>query len=519
MVDAGWGSLDRGAQRYLTSARVRASQCLRWGWIPLLLTTLLRAVWLGQFPVNPLGPIDAEGFHLLARNLLDGRGFAIGWEAPFCPTAIRTPLYPLFIAAIYASLGRLPEVVVLCQILLETFTTALVISLAGQLFREGGHKVRCSSLWPLLPGMLYALNGTTQRFTGYLLSEALLLPLLMAALLLTVSLFRQPRWTRAGAAGLLWGLVLLTKPNLQYLVLAVTLLVIMRLLTFRGRILLRVPRMAMGLAFCGLLIAALAPWLLRNYRRFDRWLLSTAFEENLARVSVVAVRAELLGIEAEPWTPTWEHVYSEFVISVDPAAAIILQQHPGASCTELDHYRREVAVAARRSVADNAGLYLSLHLQAVGRSLLDPGHRFWYRVWTGRDWVQTGVLSAIGARLHWALQRGAWGDALSVFWQERVSRIPHDAGLLWWGLWAGRLAVWWLAVRGIVRLRSLGPVALLLLGTVAYHLILPGPIAYDRFYAPVVPVVTVLVACGAHGYNSRQRLPAHRLGGWGGHDD
>jgi len=38
---------------------------------------------------------------------------------------------------------------------------------------------------------------------------------------------------------------------------------------------------------------------------------------------------------------------------------------------------------------------------------------------------------------------------------------------------------------------------LLLAGTVGYHILLPGPIAHDRFYVPVVPVVVALIACGA----------------------
>jgi hypothetical protein len=496
----------------LISERARAGQLLRWGWIPLLLTTFLRAAWLWRFPANPLDPVDAEGFHLLARNLLDGHGFAIGWDAPFCPTAIRTPLYPLFVAAVYVMLGRAPYVVVLCQILLETLTTGLTVALARSTVRRPG-------AWALLPGVLYALNGTTQRFTGYLLSESLLLPLLATAVHLTVLLLRRPRRTRAAAAGLLWGLVLLTKPNLQYLVLAVLGLVMTRLLVFHRETYSRVQGQATSAILCGVLLAVVAPWVIRNQLRFDRWLLSTAFEENLARVSVVAVQAELAGIEAEPWTPTWEHVYQQFVMGVDPAAAAILVPRPDTSCTLLDDYHRQVAHAARDSVAENAVLYTRIHLRGVARSLLDPGHRLWYRVWTGRDWAETGVLPLLGPRLRWALERGAWGDALSAFRQERVARIPLGAGLLWWALWAGRVAVGWAALRGVVRLRSRGFVMLLFLGVVVYHLVLPGPIAHDRFYAPVVPLVTVLVAWGAGGYNRSLGLPTHSLGGWGGHDD
>jgi 4-amino-4-deoxy-L-arabinose transferase-like glycosyltransferase len=174
----------------------------------LLLALLVRAAWLMRFPTHPIAPVDAEGFHLLAVNVLAGRGFAIGWEAPFCPTAVRTPLYPLFVAGLYAIVGQDPVRVLPVQLLLEVLTTALVMRLGRDL---GGKRV---GLWA---GVLYACNGTTQRYTGYLLSETLLLPLLTAALWMTTRYLRHPSVKKAACTGLLWGLALLTKPNVQFL--------------------------------------------------------------------------------------------------------------------------------------------------------------------------------------------------------------------------------------------------------------------------------------------------------------
>ncbi len=153
-----------------------------WTYLLLLLTMGVRVLWLWYLPADPIGPVDAEGFHLIARNVMAGDGFAIGWEPPFCRTAVRTPLYPLFLMASYVVLGTDPARVVLFQVLLEVLTTALVIRLGHEL---GGSRAG------MLAGLLYALNGTTQRYTGYLLSEALLLPLLAAAVWLTVRALRQ----------------------------------------------------------------------------------------------------------------------------------------------------------------------------------------------------------------------------------------------------------------------------------------------------------------------------------------
>ena len=57
------------------------------------------------------------------------------------------------------------------------------------------------------------------------------------------------------------------------------------------------------------------------------------------------------------------------------------------------------------------------------------------------------------------------------------------------------------------------------IGTVAYHILLPGPIAHDRFYVPVVPVVVALIACGGYNMGNEQVLPLHGIRGRGGHHD
>ncbi|MGC9521555.1 MAG: glycosyltransferase family 39 protein [Anaerolineae bacterium] len=459
---------------------------LLWLSLSLLLTALVRTGWLALFPTDPLGPVDAEGFHLLAVNVLKGRGFAIGWEAPFCPTAVRTPLYPLFLMGIYALLGRLPQAVVLVQVLLEVLTAAWVMGLARQI--AGPHPFRSM----ITAGLLYACNGTTQRYTGYLLSEALLLPLITAALCITVRFLKRPLRRRALGSGVLWGLTLLTKPNVQYLVVAIGGLMLLwgwrdERADTRAR-----PSLKRGMVFWGALAICVLPWIVRNRVVLGRWMFSTAFEENVARVSVVATLAEQAGVDAEPWSETWEYLYRRFSATHGlPKTSL--------SCEMLDERRRQVAQAAKRFVLQHLGLYLRVHLRGVVKSLLDPGHRLWYHVITQRDWSATGVVPDIWDRMAWSLTRGAVGDALRAFWTERAAHIPFTAAMIWWSLVIGRTAVWFLAMRGIGGLRSSPICGLLMLGVVAYHLLLPGPIAYDRFYAPAVPVVSVLVADGLQG--------------------
>ncbi|MBN1873847.1 MAG: glycosyltransferase family 39 protein [Anaerolineae bacterium] len=502
------------------------------------MTLLTRALWIAYYPAYPIEPVDAEGFHLLAQNLLGGNGFAIAWEAPFCPTAIRTPLYPLFVAGGYSLLGVDPTRIILLHLLLETLTTALVIRLGTDL---GGRRIG------ILAGLFYTLNGTTQRYTGYLLSETLLLPILITALWLTVRTLKTSllaKWDRftgsrqsaglghsayASLAGFFWGLSLLVKPNMQFLALAVGILVTnyelrvtnceLRIANCELRIARRVSRL---LPFWLALFFTLFPWLLRNRMLLDRWMLSTAFEENLARVSAVATLAEVEGISADPWTETWEYLYGQIVSQ----AAARYGWQPGQEsreveeqekvwlprlaispfCEEARERQTQVATVARDVVVQHPREFVSSHLWGVSLSMLNLGHQFWYRVLTGQDWAATHTVDNIVVRIAWSLKRNAWGDALQALWQERIAHIPRQAALLWWGLLAARFAVWGLSLRGVWRVlksrfltnprRLQTRLALLLTSTVAYILLLPGPIAYDRFYLPAIPVVVILLALG-----------------------
>jgi len=510
---------------------MQRSRALAWAWLPLLLTVLVRVAWLSAFPTEPTAPVDAEGFHLLAVNMLDGKGFAIGWDPPFCPTAVRTPLYPWFVAGVYSLLGRDPQHMVMVQILLEVLATAGAMALTRELATVVGAgtgrrstrvtHVRCAML---LAGVLYAVNGTTQRFTGYLLSEALLLPLLPPALILTLRLLRRPPqrplWRpavgRVAAAGAIWGVILLVKPNGQYLVLAVGVLVTVRLCV-AGR-----PRQGRGLgvavAFWIALMLMMLPWLVRNRLLLGRWTLSTAFDVNVARVSAVATQAALQSIDVEPWSETWEYLYRTLELQAVPQLAGVPAKEL-APCALQMVWQHRIRDEALTLVATNAGTYLRVHLGGVLRSLLDPGHRLWYRIVTGEDWASTGVVPDIWQRMAWSLKQWAVGDALEAIWLERVWRIPPLAGALWWGLAAGRVTVGRLALRALCRLRRDKWAVLLLAGTVAYHILLPGPIAHDRFYVPVVPVVVALIACGGYNMRSEQALPLHDTTGWGGHHD
>jgi hypothetical protein len=243
----------------------------------------------------------------------------------------------------------------------------------------------------------------------------------------------------------------------------------------------------------GLFAAVLLPWVLRNQRRFDRWMLSTAFEENLARVSAVATLAEIQDVRAEPWSETWEHLYAGFAERVTGLAPAEAQSLP---CKAQVAWHHRLARAARSLVRRHLGSYVRVHLRGVVDHLLDPGHRIWYPIVMGRPWDETGGVPNVWIRLRWSLARGAVGDAMRAFVSERVLAIPPTAALIWWGLFGIRIGFAALGLRGLWLLRVDGWVGLLLAGAIGYLLLLPGPIAHDRFLMPALSGILPLAALG-----------------------
>ncbi len=437
----------------------------------------MRACWLTLIPPQPLEAIDARGYDLLARNLLTGVGLSLRALPPFCPTLLRTPGYPLFLAATEWLWGGVRGAV-LAQMMVESLTTALVVRLGQEL---GGRRVG------RIAGLLYALNGTTWRYTGDLYAEILLAPAITLALLMTVQGWCRPckAWTAVWIGGA-WGLTLLIKPNGLYLVLFVTVGLGIR------------ARYRDGLRVWVLSLLALSlllfPWLLRNRLRVGAWRLSSAFQVNLARVSAVATLAEVRGFRVEPWTPTWEALYDEMVRQTAAREGWSIAAVDVGDCRQRRARVEAMATTARLLLAAHPKAALTAHLRGVLRALLDPGHRFWYPLLMGRSWATTGVVPEIWPRIMWSLERGAVGDALLAFWRERVLRPPLEAKCLWWGLALIRAGLWWWGLRGLWKLRSCG--GLWLAVTTVYFIVLPGPIAYARFYIPAIPAVVTLVAAG-----------------------
>ena len=424
--------------------------------------------------------MDARGYHQLALNLMQGHGFSLRTEPPYEPDSVRVPVYPLLIAGLYSLLGPQPRWVVLAQGLLDGATALLLFAIMRRLADDRAG---------LIATLIYGLCPVQIRFCSELLTEIPLAFLLTALLWLFIpALQDKPSRLRAVGAGLLTGLAMLTKPNVQLLP-----LILIGALALRWR---RTCVQAAALLLAGTAVVV-GPWILRNRLAFGHWMLSSAYQVNLARVSAVATLASAWGEDVAPWTPRWEEIYLGIVQQAAERYGWDARGPFELSAREELERQQEVATVAGEIILRYPGHFLRSHLWGVLRSLLPQEHRLWYELLTGQDWEALPIArGAVPQALRLTVQ-GHPAEAVRLLWQERVVRMPPLA--LAFGL-AGTLvacASVLLAFRGAYRLRAQPAVLLTLASMWAYLAFLPGPIAYIRFRVPVMPIAVLMVVLGA----------------------
>jgi 4-amino-4-deoxy-L-arabinose transferase-like glycosyltransferase len=453
----------------------------------LLVTLLLLALLLrmGYLSVAPRGVqfthVDARGYHWLAINLLERGVFSMNTEPPYRPDNIRTPLYPLFVALWYAIAGPDLELVMWAQALVDVLTVAMLYRLAR---RVAGERVA----W--LAALLYALNPSSWRFCNELLTEILFGLLLTSATWLFTRYLLSGRSRDAWGSGVLLGLAILCKPNVQFLPL-VLLLILVRGVRTRRR------GWWQGVAIILLTtLALLAPWVIRNRIVFGEWFYTRTFEDNLAHVSAVSTLAEVQGERVAPWTERWERLYEQIVVRTARRYDWERLDASQLSPRERDARLLQTVSVAEEIIRDHPVDFFVAHTRAWLRSFIPQEHKFWYTRLTGEAWP---VLPAEGdalSRAWQALRRGAPVAGLRILVEERLLALPPLALALWLAWGVGYIVAALLFAVGLVRLRP-RILTFFFATTIFYVTFVPGPISQIRFRLPVMPLIFLAVATGA----------------------
>jgi 4-amino-4-deoxy-L-arabinose transferase-like glycosyltransferase len=212
-------------------------------------------------------PDDGRVYAQIARNVLEQHIYSHESQAPYVPSLIRLPGYPLFLAGIYSIFGHANNGAVrVAQALLDTATCALIALLAFFWQPDESHR-RTSALAALA---LAAVCPFTTIYAVTILTEVPTNFLAMATVLVATLAFRSQTLKRSCrwwlVAGLIGGIAVLFRPDSGLFAAAIGVtLAITGLIRFKkdlGAALIKGGLFSLAFAL------VLTPWTIRNWRVF-----------------------------------------------------------------------------------------------------------------------------------------------------------------------------------------------------------------------------------------------------------
>ena len=229
----------------------------RTGWILfaiIAVAVLVRLIYSFGVERGLLGLLPEQGatdnYHGIARMLLEGQGYRFGESGS--PTMVRAPLYPLFLLSIFKLFGVNYVAVQVAQAFLAGLSCLYLFLL--------GRWVVSASVG-LLAALMFALYPNAIEYSARLYGENVYLPAFLgfAYYLCRASIEGSVKY--GAAAGVAWGLGLLTRGTLMLFPLAVP----FGLLLSRNhrQSFKQVARWFIPMLVVGAMV--ISPWVVRNY--------------------------------------------------------------------------------------------------------------------------------------------------------------------------------------------------------------------------------------------------------------
>jgi hypothetical protein len=208
---------------------------------------------------------DAITYDMPAYNLLAGNGYSNCLAPPYEPSVMRTPTYPLVLAATYATFGRNAAAVIAVNVVFDVAAALLLFAVALR---------KLPSWWAIAFLGATVLLAPWSFFIGMRLSEPIAALLLAATLWLSLGPPSPGRWL---ALGLCLGALLLCRPVFFLLPVVIVLwAVTLGRSRLEGR-----GAWILAALFAGVL-AMWTPWVARNAVSVDRFIPLTAAGSGLS---------------------------------------------------------------------------------------------------------------------------------------------------------------------------------------------------------------------------------------------
>lgn len=372
-------------------------------------------------------------------------------------TALRTPVFPTFIALIYWIAGERPWAFILAQVVISLMAVALTWSLGRRLV---------SRTAAVVAALLMALSLDSITLSLQLLSETTFTFLLVLTLWYWVRFKDSQRPRLLVLAALLMGLTILCRP---IAVLFPALLAATLFIPPRGRTVAVARELVV---FAAVVVLVVSPWIWHNGRGIGMRTLSTVSASNFLGYYAATVEADIRGVPDE-------QVRSEL-----NGRIVNKLRELGLPDTEANRARVST-VLARPIVKAHPVRFVVLNLKADLRGLLPD-------IATPGDiiGVTTGGKGTLAV-----LKRDGIFAATAHFFRGQT-----------WVIWVilpfvALLILTYVAAIGgvvmLVRARDWYPLAILL-APVAYCLLMPGAASTARFKVPALPYLSLLAGVGLH---------------------
>jgi len=204
-------------------------------------------------------PDDGRVYSQIARNMLEQHVYSIESQAPYTPTLIRLPGYPLFVAAIYSIFGHGNNTAVrVAQAVLDTITCALIAWIVFEWSRKRWAAIIALALAAVCPfTAIYVATILTEVPTNFLA-----VAMVLTATFAFKATVRKRAITWWIVTGLIAGVAVFFRPDSGLFAAAIGLtLMLSSLRKFREATL---QAAIFSIAFCLVLV----PWTIRNHRLF-----------------------------------------------------------------------------------------------------------------------------------------------------------------------------------------------------------------------------------------------------------
>jgi hypothetical protein len=429
---------------------------------------------------------DQDGYRRLGRVLATTGKFTRFPDAPtFVPEVIRTPAYPLFVAAIYRLFGTGQLPVALAQTAIFAGICLLVFAMARQLTSE-------RTAW--LAALVTALFPAIPYFVPLVMTEVWTTLWFTLTMWLALRALDKPRWRTFVLLGITAGITALSRPAFVLFPVALASIGIVVLPLVR-----RAPRPGIlnWAAMLGAFAVTMLPWFTYNYVTLGSFTLSPA--GGVGR-----------GIWEGSWQATWSGRLQDELTDVADEV------------DDREALDRRVAGIAEREGLPAAPMLDYVHqwkeIRRIWTEPTEANERARARVAADREYLRVGlenIRSHSALHLFKRLARGVfilWAGEIPIRYSD-INRLPPVVIRIGWAIQAVIVAAGLYGLFVFARNGRLDAAALLaapILYVTAVHLPL---LKEARQSLPAMPTVLLLAAVALDNFVSPRHVISPRSAG------